>query len=253
MDELERRKFTLHAQTDAYQQRVDQAEQWIHRLFDRYNNPCLNYSGGKDSLVLLHLVAAACGYDDVDVFHFDNGVLRVPGSETFVEDSVNRIGGTLFFRGSEAADSPQMLTEEGHGYKGFWGWYRRLQNQQGWDLRLLGIRAEESGKRRDRVDPDSDIPMTRQEEFTAAFPIHHFTTTDIWSYIVEHDLAYHEIYDKQADLYGGIEADGNRLVTIYDSEFDSLGSRTVSQFIYPGRTNELKHIEQDYRQRESEI
>lgn len=244
MNDLERRKFELHAETDDYRDRIEQAIDWIHYAFRIFDNPCLNYSGGKDSLVLLHLVTQQCGYRNVDVYHFDNGLLRVPGSDDFVRQSVDRIGGNLIARTSESANSEEMLLEEGHGYAGFWGHYFRLAHERGWDVRLLGIRAGESRNRRDRFDSDSGAPINYHEDHTAAAPIHRLTTRDVWSYIVENELRYHEIYDKQGDLYGDIEHRSNRLVTLYDSEFDSLGAREISQFIYPSETNELKDIEQ---------
>ena len=37
-------------------------------------------------------------------------------------------------------------------------------------------------------------------------------------YIVANNLPYHEIYDEQAELYGGIDARSNRLVTVYDHD-----------------------------------
>lgn len=245
MNDLERRKFELHAGTEDYRERIGRAVGWVHDVFDRFENPCLNYSGGKDSLVLLHLIAAACDYDDVEVYHFDNGLLRIPGSGEFVRESVDRIGGTLFVRTSEAANSERMVVEEGHGYNGFWGNYFDLAREREWDARILGIRGDESRNRRDRFDSSGDRPpINYHEDHTAAAPIHHLSTRDIWAYIVEHGLDYHEIYDKQGDLYGDMEARGNRLVTLYDGEFDSLGAREISQFIYPGETNELKDIEQ---------
>jgi len=245
VNDLERRKFELHAETDGYRERIEQAIDWIHYVFRIFDNPCLNYSGGKDSLVLLHLTAQQCGFRNVDVYHFDNGLLRVPGSNDFVRNSVDRIGGDLIVRTSEAANSEEMVTEEGHGYNGFWGHYFRLAHERGWDVRLLGIRADESRNRRDRFDSSGQSPpVNRHEDHTAAAPIHHLSTRDIWAYIVEHGLDYHEIYDKQGDLYGDMEARGNRLVTLYDAEFDSLGAREISQFIYPSETNELKDIEQ---------
>ena len=245
MNTLERRKFQLHADTDKYRRRIEKAKDWIHDVFRRFENPCLNYSGGKDSLVLLHLTAVACGYDDVDIYHFDNGLLRVPGSDDFVRESVDRFGGNLFVRTSEAANNEEMVVEQGHGYNGFWGQYHSLVQEHEWDIRLLGIRADESRNRRDRFDSSGDEPpINWHEEFTAAAPIHHFTTRDVWAYIVENELKYHDIYDKQGELYGDIEHRGNRLVTIYDSEFDHLGDLEVSQFLYPGATNELKDIEQ---------
>lgn len=239
MDSLEEREFRLHADTEPYQERIKKAETWVGYAFDRFEKPCLNYSGGKDSLVLLHLVAERCGYDDVDVYHFDNGLLNIPGTEDFVSKSIERIGGNLYRRTSEKVNSEEMLLEEGHGYAGFWGWYSRLQEQHEWSVRLLGIRADESRQRRDRY---GEPPISTDEEYTSAAPIHHLKTVDVWAYIVENGLEYHEIYDRQAELLDGMDDRDNRLVTLYDSEFDSLGSREVSQFLYPGRSNELRRL-----------
>lgn len=245
MNDLERRKFELHAATEDYRERIERAVGWIQDVFDRFENPCLNYSGGKDSLVLLDLTAAKAGYDDVEIYHFDNGLLRVPGSDDFVRQSVERIGGNLFVRTSEAANSEEMVIEEGHGYNGFWGQYWSLAHERDWDGRILGIRGDESRNRRDRFDSEGTAPpINYHEDHPAAAPIHHLTTRDVWAYIVENGLEYHEIYDKQGALYGDMEARANRLVTLYDAEFDSLGAREISQFIYPSETNELKDIEQ---------
>jgi len=245
MDRLERRKFELHSQKPEYQERIKKASQWIRDIFERYENPCLNYSGGKDSLVLLHLIAMQ-GFEP-DIYHFDNGLLEVPGSTDFVEKSVQRIapGSELFRRTSDAANSQDMVLEEGHGYSGFWGWYSTLQEEQEWDIRLLGIRAEESRRREYRFDSSgSEPPINKSEQYVSAAPIHHLTTRDIWSYINSNGLEYHDIYDEQGQLYGSMEDPGNRLALLYDSEFDSLGARTISQFVFPGATNELKDIEQ---------
>lgn len=244
MDTLESRKFELHAGTDEYAHRIEQATEWVEYFFDKFEKPCLSYSGGKDSLVLLHLITQQCGYDDIDVYHFDNGLLKVPGSDDFVRESVSKIGGNLFYRTSEKANSDDMVLEEGHGYRGFWGNYSTLSERQNWDLRLLGIRAEESNDRRDRY---GQPPINRDEQYTSAAPIHHLKTEDIWAYIVDNDLDYHEIYDKQGELYGDMAHIGNRLVTIYDSEFENLGNLEVSQFLYPSETNHLKEIEQKHQ------
>lgn len=248
MDDLERRKFELHSEKKEFRERVEKAVRWVREIFERYESPCLNYSGGKDSLVLLHLIAEQ-GFEP-DIYHFDNGLLEVPGSTDFVEGSVQRIasGSELFKRTSDAANSEEMVLEEGHGYSGFWGWYSTLQKEQDWNIRLLGIRAEESGRREARFNSsENNAPINQDEQYVSAAPIHHLTTRDIWSYIVSNDLEYHDIYDERGELYGSMEDPGNRLALLYDSEFDSLGARTISQFVFPGATNDLKNIEQGKR------
>ena len=241
MNDLEERRFRLHAKQDDYQQRVTEAQTHLSAVSGRYDAPCLHVSGGKDSLVLWHL-ATTNGYD-WPVYHFDNGVLNVPGVTEFVRQRASDWNADLYVRTSEAANDERMVVEEGHGYNGYWGQYWSLVGEHGWDVRVLGIRADESSQRRDRFT--GTPPTDRGGDDVAAAPIHVLTTADIWAYIVEHDLPYHEIYDRQGQLYGGIDAPENRLVTLYDSEFDSLGAREISQFIYPSETNRVKDVEQD--------
>lgn len=240
MNDLERRRFRLHAKQSAYQQRISDARSHLDAVESRFDAPCLHISGGKDSLVLWHLAVTA-GFD-WPVYHFDNGLLNVPGVTEFVRTRARDFGSSLYVRTSAAANDERMVVEEGHGYNGYWGQYARLVAQHEWDVRVLGIRAAESPQRRDRFD--GSPPTDNAGKDVAAAPIHQLTTPDVWAYIVENDLPYHDIYDRQGQLYDGIDAPENRLVTVYDAEFDSLGAREISQFVYPDKTNELKGIEQ---------
>ena len=242
MHELEQRRFELHASTSEYHQRIATARDAIHATAERYERPCLHVSGGKDSLVLWHLASQQCGLD-WPVYHFDNGLLNVPGVTGLVRETATAWDSDLYVRTSEAANDERLVLEEGHGYNGYWGHYASLVKQNGWTCRVLGIRGQESPQRRDRFSSGT-VPTDKQGQYLTVAPIHQLKTADVWAYMVDHDITYHEIYDKQGELYDGIDAPENRLVTLYDSEFDSLGSREIAQFLYPGETNSLKDIEQ---------
>jgi 3'-phosphoadenosine 5'-phosphosulfate sulfotransferase (PAPS reductase)/FAD synthetase len=233
MDDLERRKFELHAQQDAYQDKLADAERYVNAVFDRYANPHVEFSGGKDSLVTLHLVADRCGYSNVDVFHFENAVLGLPGVTDYARTAVEEIGGTLVHRAGEKESS----------MGGFWTHLSDLYQQRNWDVRVMGIRAEESNTRRDRVDDDARLPVTTNERFDAAFPICQFSATDVWAYIVDHNLPYFDGYDEQAELYGGMDAPENRLSHLFTNQFDSLGLRSIAQFVAPSKMNQLKNVQ----------
>jgi len=244
MEDLEERKFRLHSHTDDYQYRIQKAESWIDDLFDEYDKPYIALSGGKDSTVLHHLVVSECGYNNVDVFNFNWGRREVPGIEEHVRQLTSEYGGTLVRRTSEGVQSEEKFRENEHlGTQGLFGWIDRLKDERGWEMGLVGIRAEESAARRDKFT--GSPPTHNYGPLPAAAPIHHLTTDDVWAYIVANDLPYHSVYDDQADLYGGIDARSNRLVTVYDHEFDKFGSESISQFVHPSRTAELKEIEQD--------
>lgn len=241
MHDLEKRRFRLHADTQDYKTRLSQAREYLKQAAGRFENPCLHVSGGKDSLVLWHLSSQDCAFD-WPVYHFDNGLLNVPGVTDFVKEQAEQWETNLFVRTSEAANDERMVLEEGHGYNGYWGQYWNLVEEHGWDVRVLGIRARESPQRRERFD--GRPPTDSNGDDISAAPIHGLTTADVWAYIVDNGLDYHDIYDRQGELYDGIDSPENRLVTLYDSEFDSLGAREVSQFLFPDETNELKEIEQ---------
>lgn len=240
MNDLERRRFELHADQADYQRRIGRARDYFDAVAEHFDAPCLHASGGKDSLVLWHLAVSA-GHD-WPVYHFDNGLLNVPGVTEFVRERAREWDADLHVRTSEAANDERMVLEEGHGYNGYWGQYASLVETHGWDVRVLGIRAQESAQRRDRFTGVPPTDGTGHSRATA--PVHHLQTADIWAYIIEHDLPYHDIYDRQGQLYDGIDARENRLVTIYDSEFDSLGAREISKFLFPEETNALQQTEQ---------
>jgi 3'-phosphoadenosine 5'-phosphosulfate sulfotransferase (PAPS reductase)/FAD synthetase len=242
VNDLERRKFELHAETESYQERIQRAEQYIRSAFEKYEEPYVSVSGGKDSTVMHHLVTQRCGHS-VDVFQFDWGLRNVPGINEHVDRLVSEFGGSLVRRTSEKVNDPdRFANDEHHGIAGLMGWTRKLGKERGWDVALLGIRAEESPAR--RVKYSGDPPTNRSGVQPTAAPIHHLTAMDVWAYIVENDLPYHELYDEQGELFGGIDTPQNRLVTIYDHEFSSLGNEAISQFVYPDATNALKDIEQ---------
>jgi predicted phosphoadenosine phosphosulfate sulfurtransferase len=51
----ERETFLLHAETDEYRTRIALARDNIRETFARYLRPYIAFSGGKDSLIMLHL------------------------------------------------------------------------------------------------------------------------------------------------------------------------------------------------------
>lgn len=243
MTPLEQRRFELHAQTDDYQRRVEQACDWISTAFSRYDRPYVSVSGGKDSTVLHHLVTQACGYRNADIFHFDQGHLALPGARDQVEILIEEYGGTNCIRTTEAMYDETMSNEERHKHlhSGRHGWIHRLSEQRGWEVALLGIRAEEAPSRRDRWSGDPPTHVMHGQLTMA--PLYNLTAGDIWAYLVENEIEYHDQYDEQGDLLGRIDHQNNRLSSFHSPGLDRFGERTVSQFLYPEESNELERME----------
>jgi 3'-phosphoadenosine 5'-phosphosulfate sulfotransferase (PAPS reductase)/FAD synthetase len=242
MNELERKKFELHTNESGYNQRVERAKRNIETAFERFETPYVSVSGGKDSTVLHHLVTEACGYDNIDVFHFDQGLLAVPGAKEQVEILLEEYGGVNCVRTTEAMYDESISNEERHSHlhSGRHGWIRRLTEERGWNAALLGIRAEESADRRDRY---SGTPPTHVmgDQLTVA-PIHRLTTEDVWAYIVENGLPYHDQYDRKGELLDGIDSRQNRLSSFHSPGLDRFGERTISSFLYPEESNKRKEL-----------
>jgi 3'-phosphoadenosine 5'-phosphosulfate sulfotransferase (PAPS reductase)/FAD synthetase len=244
MNRLEIKKFELHAETDEYQRRVAEAVDNVEKVFDRHENPYVAISGGKDSTVLYHLITEQCNQKDIDVFHFDWGLRDIPGVEKNVRYLVRNYGGNLIYRTSERVNDEQEFIEDNHhGIEGIHGWVDTLTEEREWSCVMLGIRAQESPDRRNRFTGRPPRDEGHQIQYA---PIHHLKTIDVWSYIVENDLPYHDMYDEKAELYGSIDHWSNRLVTLYDHEFSSHGSESMSQFLFPDKTGELKQIEKSH-------
>ena len=240
MKGLERKKFELHAKQAGYARRVEEAERHIRATFEKYDTPYVSVSGGKDSTVLHHLVTQRCGYDDVDVFHFDQGKLAVPGAREHVETLIEEFGGTDCVRTSKAMYDESMSQEERHSelHAGRHGWIRKLTEERDWDVAMLGIRAEESARRRDRYTGSPPTHVMSGRQVTVA-PVHELTTEDVWAYIVENELPYHEQYDKKGKLLGSIDARENRLSSFQSPGLDRFGEGAVSSFLYPSESNKV--------------
>jgi hypothetical protein len=107
------------------------------------------------------------------------------------------------------------------------------------------LRTGDGSRCRDNATGFGKSPIDYSKQYTAAAPVHQPTAPDGWAHIVENDLEKSSIYDEQAELYGRIGSRVNRLVTLYDSKFDSLACWSISQFISPSEVAELKEINQD--------
>jgi len=238
---LKKEELRLHTQTSEYKERKKQAKKWIRGIKTPFY---VSYSGGKDSTALLLLSSEI--YEDFPVFHFDWGVRNVPGIEEYSYELCEDVVGSenYYKRTTQDVQSVKLFAENVHkGIKGLLGQQKRLREKNGWRTCLLGIRGDESGKRRREY---TGSPPSKQMAGRCVAPLHEWTTRDVWAYLLEKNAIVHELYIKQGKLFDDLEADENRLCTLYDHQFSSLGSESVSEQLYPERVNELKGFEQDH-------
>jgi len=219
MDEKTREYFILWSETKQFYDKIVRTERFLKSLgeMDGIYVAC---SGGKDSMVLLHL-ADKC-IDSFDIFHWDHGVYLIPRKiEREIQRNIRQIasGRRLIIASSPRLNNIDIRWNYKIWYYCFHGILRKLIEKYGWKIGLLGFRSEESIKRRFRTRRKYEIDSHGVKLY---YPISKWSWRDIWAYIVKNNIPYPSIYDRYASLIGWDKA---RLVTFFDREFNHLGNQ----------------------------
>lgn len=229
------RAFQSHADTQLGN-KPQQAIREIERVYDNDPDAVVSVSGGKDSMVVLALAAAA----DVRhrVLHWDWGSRLMPREyEQEIVDAIRQ----------HVPDERLFVAARAHSrlrpYSDHAAFKRGLQEKDGITdtngslsrlagvlagsdhvgRQILGLRASESGKRARKVE-DSGLYGESLGQ-PAAFPIREWTARDVWAYLVDNSIDYPSHYDRVAY----VTTDGHprgyedaRLSTVHDPEFEDM-------------------------------
>jgi len=214
MNPTDKEMYLIYSETEEYREAIDQLHENISEAFSKYNKPYVAYSGGKDSLVMSHAVLQ--DFPGTLIFHWDYGPYYMPRKiENEVRDIAEEIGAKNF----QVDTTPlyKLKKREAQGILGrvLYGRVMKDMKNRGYDLCLVGLRAQEGCKRRQRVSR-----LFEHEILTNCFPVRHMKTRDVWAYIVSNDLPYCSHYD----VYGSLEEWENvRFCTYFDPEFAKFG------------------------------
>jgi len=209
MNDIWRRTFLLFAETEEHQAKIAEAGEKLRIAIDAHEKPYCSYSGGKDSTVLLWLVLQT--KPDMMVLHIDFGRWLMPRAiyREIVQNA--KITGT---RNLRIETSPQWERAKRNIPKGgifgkiLFGRIEPALKEEGFDCCLLGLRAEESQKRKART--------TRQYDYgiiDTAYPISELSWMDVWATIVANRLPYLSHYDRMAEI--GIGYDQSRISSFF--------------------------------------
>jgi len=190
----------------------------IREAVAQFEDPVLMFSGGKDSLTLIHLARKAFypGQVPFPILHVDTGH-NFPETIEFRDNLMEEHGLDLIVGSvEETIESGRAKEEQGPDAS-----RNKLQivtlldtiEEHGFDVALGGARRDEEKARakerffshRDRFgqwDPKNQRPelwslyngRSKQGEHFRAFPLSNWTELDVWQYIQQEDLEIPSLY-----------------------------------------------------------
>jgi len=201
---------------------LDQLESESIHIFrevaGQFERPALLFSGGKDSITLVHLALKAFrpGKFPFPLVHIDTGH-NFPEALEFRDRLAEQIGEKLIVRKVEDTIKRRQLTEPGGKFssRNALQAYTLLDTIEefGFDACIGGARRdEEKARAKERIfsvrdefggwDPKSQRPelwniyngRIRKGENVRVFPISNWTELDIWNYIRRENIALPSIY-----------------------------------------------------------
>ena len=225
MDEKTKRMFLLWSKRREY---LDLVTETRVALFEqaRKGKCVVAYSGGKDSLVLLHLALQV--QQDIDVYHWDHGCQLMPRPiQAEIVENAKKLGvKNLIVNSSRAVERSDMRENWRGWYAVFWGALAKVKKEHGWQTQFIGLRAEESCKRKAKI---------RKPTKGEVYPLASWSYRDVWAYIVSNNLPYPVMYNVYGPLLGWDRA---RFVTFFDGEFEKFGSPYLDGFFFPQYRNQ---------------
>lgn len=212
-----------------YQNRVKEAENNIRQILKRKDllKPCILYSGGKDSLVLLHMIMKQDNTIPVYYFHAGYGKYRkqlyIPKHlyDELIDNAIELGITDLTSYNTPFCDGESYLIHD------FFEDLREFKQERNLTLELLGIRGMENRTRAERVKG----PLVKEERKRrfVSFPLRYLTDSDIWAYIVSNEVKYLSYYDLVAKLQGYEKA---RWSSLFLSKDDNTNSLSLYDSIY---------------------
>jgi len=218
MREKWKRCFQDWSTTSEFQEKIESSRNIIQEKLKQYSRPYIAFSGGKDSLCVLHLVLQE--NPNTTVVHWDYGKYYFPHS---LFQEVQEIISQFLVQDFRVYSSEKydILKRKAINILGqeFLAEVVPHLKAEGFDLVFVGLRKEEGSRRKLRIE--KSLFLT---EIPESHPIADWTWLDIWAYIISRDLPYLSYYDTYGEIIGW---DKVRLSTFFDPEFEKFGSANI--------------------------
>jgi 3'-phosphoadenosine 5'-phosphosulfate sulfotransferase (PAPS reductase)/FAD synthetase len=190
--------FIKHSKTSEYKKHLSETEQNIAKILsDNKYKPVIEYSGGKDSLVLLKLVMAQDPTIPVWNFHpgYSEYFKRLHRSQETHEEVMK----SAYQTGTQdiTVDNTPYTKKDSEILEYFPLLFNFMKKRK-LNLELLGHRKDESLARKKRLAGNL---IKKEGSRRVCFLLRDWTWKDIWAYIITNDLYYISHYD----TYGVID------------------------------------------------
>jgi len=207
-------------ETSHFRKLVKATQQSICHAISDPAHTSISFSGGKDSLVLLHLITSI--YPTINVWHWDYGIFMPREFENAIMANLKQLAPAVnLIYDKRYSKNPHSAS----GYQGFYGAINKYTTKKQISLTIIGLRKEESCARKSRLTRGKFEKYSKNN--TLFFPLADWTWRDIWSYLYIHQISYPEIYDLYGPLLGWEKV---RFVTFFDPEFEFLGGPNLDKF-----------------------
>lgn len=244
--ENEKAAYLLCAKLKAHQKRVSAAISTVEEALSQSKNPALSFSSGKDSVVLLD-IAAKSGFRG-DLIFFKYGVcadIETPrenidllkrsaekyGLKYHILDCLGEVDCweecgrfTLF---------PETQRERKIFHRTNYDFAKKSEEfcrDRGIDLQIIGMRKDESKRRKAVLNKRGQIYATKARESMTCCPLANMTDDDIWAYIFSNRLEYLPVYDYP---YLDRRKNRNEITMLYNNAILENGMLYHYQRMYP--------------------
>lgn len=215
--------FRIWAESAEFAGHLEDAQRDIRRALRDASRPLIAYSGGKDSTAMMHLVLTE--RPDCEVLHWDYGPYYIPRP---IHREIMQIAESIGARVRlETSPLYLRLKRQAINVMGRELIQKLLPQlvEEGFDLEFVGLREEESLKRRRRIRRGEMLCPGLLE----CWPLRRWRWLDVWAYLVSREVPYLSLYDSRAALVGYEQA---RFTTLFDPEFADLGADSVDNVLH---------------------
>jgi 3'-phosphoadenosine 5'-phosphosulfate sulfotransferase (PAPS reductase)/FAD synthetase len=202
-------------------------------------NIALGLSAGKDSVCMLDIVAQYCK----PLIIWNDSGLEMPENESIVKQCAERYdlkyviakGDILSYRKQENWNKDKKCNDAEDELT-IYGPIKETLKEYNIDLEFIGLRIEESKRRKMLILKYGPIHQSIKWNCSVAWPMRYWKAADCHAYIDEHKLILHPLYLKTKWQ----ERDKIRVSWSWPICFENRGALTLLKFEYPELFRKLR-------------